>query len=323
MPADEFEIIAALFAPLASHPGARGLMDDAALLEVNGRLVVTTDAIIESVHFLADDPIDTIAKKALRVNLSDLAAKGARPTGILLTLIWPDTRPAAEITEFARSLGEDLRHYNIALLGGDTASTPGPLTVSVTAFGEPFGERVPARADAKPGEDVWLTGAIGDAWLGFEALRGNWPEAEPAERAAVIARYRLPQPRVAFAPVVSRYAGAAMDVSDGLIGDAAKLAQASGVALRLEAAAIPLSNAARAWMANEAAPSYGRLFDWGDDYEILFTAEPGRRAVIEAEAAACGVQVSRIGAVEAGDGAHFIGLDGAEGMLGYAHKLGR
>ncbi len=323
MPADEFDIIRALFAPLATHAGARGLLDDVAVLETKGRLVVTTDAIVEGVHFRFDDPIDAVAKKALRVNLSDLAAKGAAPVGALLTLIWPDQRPALEIAEFARGLGEDLHLYDVALLGGDTASTPGPLTVSITAFGAPLSAHVPARADAKPGEDIWLTGTIGDAWLGHEALCGNWPAGEAAHHAAMIARYRLPEPRTAFADIVARCAGAAMDVSDGLAGDAAKLASASGVALRIHADRVPLSDAARAWMAQ--AGSFGRLLDWGDDYEILFTAAPARRAEIESGGVAMGVRVTRIGVVEEGAGTRIEMADAsmAVGDGGYAHKLGR
>ncbi|MET0182585.1 MAG: thiamine-phosphate kinase, partial [Caulobacterales bacterium] len=146
MPADEFEIIARYFAPLATKEGARGLNDDAAVIAARGDLVVTTDAIVEGVHFLASDPIDTVAKKALRVNLSDLAAKGARPIGVLVTLIWPDDREAEKIERFARGLGEDLKFFNVSLLGGDTTSTRGPLVVSVTAIGEPAGQRTPSRA---------------------------------------------------------------------------------------------------------------------------------------------------------------------------------
>jgi thiamine-monophosphate kinase len=318
MPADEFDIIRSLFAPLATHAGARGLIDDVALI---GGLVVTTDAIVEGVHFRSDDPIETIAKKALRVNLSDLAAKGVCAKGVMLTLIWPDHRPAAQIRDFANGLAEDLALYDLALLGGDTTSTPGPLTVSITAFGEPLGARTPSRSDARVGDDVWVTGTIGDAWLGFEALRGAWPAGEANQRDAAITRYRLPEPRVGFAPMVSRFANGSMDVSDGLLGDAAKLAAASGVALQLQAAAIPISAAARTWMAHEGAHAHGRLLDWGDDYEILFTAAAADRAEIKAFATGSGVLVTRIGAVEAGAG---LFVDGAlYAATGHAHRLGR
>ena len=166
MSADEFDIIAKYFAPLAGK-GARGLMDDVATL---GNLVLTTDAIVEGVHFLADDPIDTIAKKALRVNLSDLAAKGAQPVGVLLTLVWPNTRPSAQLAAFACGLSEDLRHFNVPLLGGDTSSTPGPLTISITAIGEALGNRTPSRVDAIIGDK---SGSLAISAMRFLACRAS------------------------------------------------------------------------------------------------------------------------------------------------------
>lgn len=320
MSADEFEIIRTLFAPLAAREVARGLLDDVAVLRAQGALVVTTDAIVEGVHFRADDPIETIAKKALRVNVSDLAAKGAKPVGALLILIWPNDRSAAQIAAFARGLGEDLQHFSVPLLGGDTTSTPGPLTISMTLFGEPLGPRVPSRADAKAGQDIWVTGSLGDAWLGHEVLAGKWKSAHDA---FVVGRYRVPEPRLELAPVVARYAAAAMDVSDGLAADAGKLAAASGVRLAIEVDALPLSEAARAWRAERSG--YGRLFTWGDDYEILFTADAGDRRAIETAVASLGVQAKRIGAVEAGEG---VAMRGADGVVlsfetaGHSHQLG-
>lgn len=154
MGADEFDVIRGLFAPLATHPGARGLKDDAAVLELSGATVITTDAIVEGVHFLPEDPIATVAMKAVRVNVSDLIAKGARPIGAFLTLIWPNARPAEELRYFADAIAGEFESFSIALLGGDTTSTPGPLTVSITLLGVPLGARAPSRADAKVGEDV-------------------------------------------------------------------------------------------------------------------------------------------------------------------------
>lgn len=312
MPADEFEIIRTLFAPLATHAGARGLDDDAAVLESVGRLVITTDAIVEGVHFLPDDPIDTIAKKALRVNLSDLAAKGAKPMAVLLTLIWPHHRPAAQIAEFARGLGEDLQRYGVALIGGDTAATPGPLTISITAFGEPMGARTPSRADAKPGEDVWLTGPIGDAYLGLMALREG-----AHEQAELIARYRLPNPRVDCAGLVAECAGAAMDVSDGLVIDAGKLARASNAGMRLELERVPISPSARAWMGGRAWLL--DLISGGDDYEILFTAPAGERGRLESAG------MYRIGSICEGSEVTLLDVDDSAVQLarrGHAHWLG-
>jgi thiamine-monophosphate kinase len=331
MPADEFDIIARYFAPLATSSGARGLVDDVAVLETTGRLVVTTDAIVEGVHFLPGDPIDTIAKKALRVNLSDLAAKGAKPLGVVLTLIWPQSRPAAQIADFARGLGEDLKHYGIALLGGDTTSTPGPLTISITAFGEPLGARTPSRADARAGQQVWVTGEIGDGFLGLMSLTtapavfGATPaDQSDAFAAHMRARYRTPEPPVAFAETIARFASATADVSDGLIADAAKIAAASGVALRLDAEAIPLSAPGHAFAAQHA-DGLARLVTGGDDYQILFTAAPEhRRAILEA-GQRLGLAVALIGDVTDGQGVRLIGSGGSEMPLpsaGHRHALG-
>lgn len=327
MSADEFDIIKRLFAPLATAPGARALIDDIAVL---GDLVLTTDAIVEGVHFLADDPIDTVAKKALRVNVSDLTAKGARPVGALLTLIWPAGRPAAQIAEFARGLGEDLRLYDVPLLGGDTTSTPGPLTVSITMFGASFGTRVPSRAEAKPGEHLWVTGTIGDAFLGLRLLRAaaSISDAAPADRTDahatfVRAAYRTPSPPVRFAETVSRFAAASMDVSDGLIADAAKLAAASEVALRIAADAVPLSAAGHAYASTSGVAD---LITGGDDYQVLFTASPQARAEIMAAARAAETNVALIGEVIPGSGVRVIDAAGGEltfAAAGHSHKLGR
>ncbi|MGE3142821.1 MAG: thiamine-phosphate kinase [Hyphomonadaceae bacterium] len=317
---DEFELIARHFAPLARDPGARGLRDDAALIEGESRLVVTTDAIVEGVHFLPADPIATVAQKALRVNLSDLAAKGARPLCVLVTLIWPAARPAAQIADFARGLGEDLARFDLRLLGGDTTATPGPLTVSVTAFGAPIGARTPARADASPGEDLWITGVIGDGAAGLKALTAPAGIA-PADLAYLTARYRTPEPRTAFAGAVAALAGAAMDVSDGLIADAGKMAAAADAALEIEAALAPSSPAAR-----RVLPDLSSRLTGGDDYEILFTAAPAARAAVMAAGAAAGVAVTRIGRVVAGAGVTARGADGtllSFARAGHVHRLGR
>ncbi len=318
--ADEFDIIARHFAPLATSSDARGLRDDAALLAVSGPLVITTDAIVEGVHFLSDDPIDTVARKALRVNISDLVAKGARPIGVLLTLIWPDDRSAEDIALFAQGLGADLREYGVTLLGGDTTRTPGPLTVSVTALGAPLGACTPARADARIGDDLWVTGAIGDAGLGLATLRGAYANLDPVHRAVLVAAYRTPAPPVAFAPAIAAHAHASMDISDGLAADAAKMAAASGLALRIEAARVPVSDAARALGADLAG-----LMAAGDDYQALFTAAPQARDALEAAAAAARIALRRIGAAEQGAGVRFVAADGSALALastGHVHRLG-
>lgn len=333
MPADEFDIIRDLFAPLATSSSARGLTDDVTVLETNGQLVVTTDAIVEGVHFLSDDPIETVAKKALRVNLSDLTAKGAKCVGVLLTLIWPTSRPSAQIAEFARGLGEDLKRFDIPLLGGDTTSTDGPLTVSITAFGAPLGARVPARGDARVGQQLWITGSVGEGFLGLRSLRQApsvlGASAEDQSDAGVIGArdcYRVPRPPMQFAEIVARYAAAAMDVSDGLVGDAAKIAAASNVALRIDAEAIPLSSAGHAYVSKHGAKGLAEIITAGDDYQVLFTAAPEHRGQILAAARETETNVALIGDVEAGAGVRVVGAGGVAldiASMSHVHKLGR
>ena len=333
MSADEFDTIRDLFAPLATTAGGRGLIDDVAVLEANGSLVVTTDAIVQGVHFLAEDPIDTVAKKALRVNLSDLTAKGAKGVGALVTLVWPNSRPASQIADFARGLGEDLKFYDVPLLGGDTTSTPGPLTVSVTAFGQPLGERIPSRADARAGDQVWITGEIGDAWLGLmslmeaPAILGAMPSDQVDAFAALVReRYRMPTPPIAFGEAIARFAHASADVSDGLLADAANIARASRVAIRIDAEAIPLSAPAHAYVSQHGNDGLIRLATAGDDYQSLFTAAPEQRGEIMSEAKRLGVAVTLIGDVETGAGVRLVGAGGGElsvGATGHRHRLGR
>ncbi|TKW76938.1 MAG: thiamine-phosphate kinase, partial [Bradyrhizobium icense] len=229
----EDSLIARYFKPIATDPGALALIDDAAVLQAQGAdIVVTTDAIVEGVHFLADDPPETIARKALRVNLSDLAAKGAQPAGFVLTLALR-TADDSWLKPFAASLGEDARSYACPLLGGDTVSTPGPLTISITAFGRvPVGKMV-YRNGARPGDRVVVTGTIGDAALGLDVLKGGAVATAIADDAAarqlLVGRYRVPQPRNALAAAILAHASAAMDLSDWLAGDLTKLCAASGV----------------------------------------------------------------------------------------------
>jgi thiamine-monophosphate kinase len=304
MPSGEDDLIARYFKPLAAAPGALGLTDDAAILQAGGDdIVITTDAIVAGVHFLPDDPPDTVARKALRVNLSDLAAKGAEPAGFVLTLALRDVNETW-LAPFARALGEDADQFGCPLLGGDTVSTPGPAMISVTAFGRlPLGKMV-RRSTARVGDTLVVTGTIGDATLGLAILKEEQGplESDATARAALIERYRVPQPRVALARAVRNHASAAMDVSDGLMGDLAKLCGASNVSAVVEAAALPLSAPAGTWLASD--PSLvTRLVSGGDDYEILCTVPENRLAAFEAAARSAGVSVSVIGRIVAGKAA--------------------
>lgn len=306
MASGEDSLISRYFAPLATDPGAFGLRDDAAVLRTAGEdLVVNTDAIVEGVHFLPGDPPDTIARKALRTNLSDLAAKGAEPAGFVLTLALK-SRDEAWLAAFARGLGEDIHAYGCPLLGGDTVSTPGPMMISVTAFGRIPEGRIVRRQGARVGDRIVVTGTIGDAALGLAVLQGRLTIADAD---ALIARYRVPQPRTALARAVRDHATASMDVSDGLAGDLAKLCQVSGVSAVIEAARVPLSAQAQALL-DAGAIGFETLVAGGDDYEILCTMPEARLASFMALAEEAGVSAAVIGEVVAGDAPPCL-VDGA------------
>lgn len=320
----EDNLIARYFRPLATDAGALGLIDDVALLAATSQnLVVTTDAIVEGVHFLPDDPPDTIARKALRVNLSDIAAKGADPAGFVLTLALRDAGEAW-LASFAKAIGEDAVEFGCPLLGGDTVSTPGPLMISITAFGHvPVGKMV-HRGGAKAGDRVVVTGTIGDAALGLRVLRGDIPREtlDAPSREQLVQRYRVPQPRNAVALAVREYATAAMDVSDGLAGDLAKLCAASGVSATIDIPAIPLSEPARTMLA-EAQVSLENIVAGGDDYEVLCTVPENRWDAFSAAATEANTLVTSIGRVVSGqEMPRFVDDDGNPIMLkrlSYSH----
>jgi thiamine-monophosphate kinase len=299
----EDSLIARYFKPLATDPGALGLVDDAAILKSQGEdIVVTTDAVVEGVHYLATDPPDTIARKALRVNLSDLAAKGATPAGFVLTLALR-SKEDAWLRPFADALGEDAKTFACPLLGGDTVSTPGPQMISITAFGRvPRGQMV-GRTGARPGDRILVTGTIGDAALGLDVLKGGEAAvaltSDPNAREMLISRYRVPQPRNALAQAVREHATAAMDVSDGLAGDLTKLCAASGVSATIDVASVPLSAAAAGLIAANVV-CVETLLAGGDDYEVLCTVPPAQGELLIALGRAAGLPVTAIGTIMAG-----------------------
>lgn len=312
MPSGEDHLIERFFRPLACHPGALQLLDDAAMLEppMGSDLVLTTDAVIAGVHFFPSDPPDAIAKKALRTNLSDLAAKGAEPLGFLLTLALPREIEDKWIASFADGLGADCKAYGCPLLGGDTDRTHGLLSVSITAFGHvPHGKMV-QRAGAKPGEAIVVTGTIGDAALGLllrrEPQRAERMGLSLSERAHVIGRYLLPEPRIALAVALREHASAAIDISDGLVGDLMKLAAASGVSARVEISRLPLSHAA-----NKIFLAEPKLIETiatgGDDYEILAVVPQAALSALHKVAKKSGIALTEIGAIGTGEGVEILG----------------
>jgi thiamine-monophosphate kinase len=304
----EDEIIAKLFAPLAGVAGL-GLADDAACLvpPLGQDLVLTSDMITAGVHFFADDPPDAIAAKALRVNLSDLAAKAAQPLGFLLSLGLPGDWTLVWLEAFAAALGRDAAAYACPLLGGDTVKMLGPLTISITALGAvPRGRMVP-RPGAKAGDRLYVSGTIGDAALGLRLRRGmpadaGWIGRLSAEAHDFLAaRYLYPQPRLALCDALRAHARAAMDISDGLAGDLAKMLRLTGVTAEVAFADVPLSPAAREALA--LAPELASvILSGGDDYEILAAVPAQDSAAFEDKAAAAGCHMTAIGLVEARGG---------------------
>jgi thiamine-monophosphate kinase len=295
----EFELISRHFTHLAG-PGALGLTDDAAVITppANRQLVISADAMVQGVHFLPDDPPETIGRKLLRANLSDLAAMGAEPLGYLLTVSVPKDTPDAWFAGFAAGLAQDQAQFGITLLGGDTTSTPGPISLSATVLGHVAPGAALTRAGARPGDGIYVTGTIGDGALGLRALRGELADAD----GFLSNRYRLPQPRLGLS--LAGIASAAMDVSDGLLQDLAHLCRASGVGAEVQAAHVPRSAAARA-----AGPSWLPLcLTGGDDYELLLAVPASAEAALLAEAERAQVPMTRIGRfVE--DARHFDVLD--------------
>ncbi len=305
----EDKLIARFFKPLATHPGALGLTDDAAFITPppGHDLVLKTDAIVGGVHFFANDDAEMVARKALRVNLSDLAAKGAKPLGFLVSLALSKQTNAKWLTAFARGLKIDAEAYECTLFGGDTDRTPGPVTISVAMFGVvPEGTMV-RRAGAQPGDSVFVSGTIGDAALGLrlrDKSAKRW-KLSASQRKHLASRYLLPQPRNALAEAVRTHASAAMDISDGLAGDFAKLCRVSKVAADIDLAKVPLSDGARA--ALKADPKLIEpILTGGDDYEIVCTVPAAKVTSFHAAARAAGVAVAEIGRVKVGEGARFL-----------------
>jgi thiamine-monophosphate kinase len=287
----EFALIARHFRPLAG-PGALDLGDDAALLvPPKGRdLVLTVDAMVAGVHFLPADPPDLVGRKLLRVNLSDLAAKGATPLGYLMTVSAPRNTPDAWFAGFAAGLAADQAEFTVTLLGGDTTSTPGPISLSLTIVGHVAPGQMVHRAGARAGDGVWVTGTIGDGALGLAVAQGKL--TDPTGH--LLDRYRLPRPRLGLP--IAGVASAGMDVSDGLVQDLGHLCRAAGLAAEIEAPLVPLSDAARA-----AGPDWlTTCLTGGDDYELLLAVPPSREAALQQAAQASGIPVTRIGSFRPG-----------------------
>ena len=324
----EDRLIARHFRPLATHPGARALVDDAAVVAVpkGYELVLTTDAIITGVHFFPDYPPEAVARKALRVNLSDLAGKGARPLGFLMSIALTREVTDRWLKKFTGALSADAKKFGCPLLGGDTDRTPGRLAVTIAAFGTiPRGKMV-RRDGARGGDRVVVSGTIGDAALGVILRRDpgaakRWG-LDRTMRAHLLDRYLVPQPRGALAPALRRHAHGAMDVSDGLAGDLAKMCRAARLDASIDVARVPLSRAARAVLVAEPA-LIETILTGGDDYEVLAAVPARKVAALRKAAAAAGVALTEIGRFSAGTGqTRFVDTQGrahAFARAGYSH----
>ena len=317
MAEDEFSIIEDLFAPLTEGAeGAFGLKDDAALLPQGG-YVITKDVMIEGVHFRTDDALDKVAQKLLRVNLSDLAAKGARPLGYFLGCTWPAGFKRKDIATFVHGLEEDQEALRIKLYGGDTSvhrDENAPLVLSATFFGAPPRHGIIRRNGASAGDDIYVTGTIGDAGLGLRSFEKG-AKFSGEHKKFLMERYQLPDPRVTIGGALAGLATAAIDVSDGLIADCGHLVSSAGdeICAVLRTEAMPLSEAAQSWLEEQksADAAFAELAGFGDDYEILFTAPTSRRRSVEMAANVAKTPVARIGTMAKGDdGVTLLNPDG-------------
>lgn len=303
--AGEFETIRRLFAPLAHPEWGRGLRDDVAVVpsRAGHDLVLTKDVLVEGVHFLPTDPLDTVARKLLRVNLSDLAAKGAEPFGYLLACHWSERCGWPERMTFVDGLRADQKAFGVALLGGDTVVTPGPASFSITLLGWTPRGRTVGRGGARVDDLVFVTGSIGDGWLGLQAAQ-NKLSLQPDRVAALLDQYRTPTPRVEFSAAIRDFASASIDVSDGLVADLGHLAETSGVRVEVDLELVPRSAAAQAWYEGrvDEQAALESLATGGDDYEIAFTARAADEAALRREAERRHLRLTRIGRVAAGQG---------------------
>jgi len=323
----EFAFIHRRLAPLAAGaPGALRLEDDAAFLvhRPGYDTVIAADMLIAGRHFPIDAPMDLAGRKALRANLSDLAAMGAEPAAYLLSMAWPSGIDSDDRDLLIDGLAADQAHYGLHLLGGDTTSGAGPLVIAITAIGStPEGEAV-LRSSAEPGDLVAVTGEIGDAALALDLIEGRAQADEAVER-ALRARYFTPEPRLAAAGALRRHASAAIDVSDGLVADAAHLGEASGVQLSLELERVPVSAHAQAWIGRQPDPraAMARLAAGGDDYELVCTVPPDELAAFEAACAAIKLRLTVIGSVTASEPAGAVctweGAPFEPGTPGFTH----
>jgi thiamine-monophosphate kinase len=310
----EIALIAEYLAPLATSRGSFGLKDDAALLAglPSTGLAVTADALVAGVHFFeSDDPAD-VAYKALAVNVSDLAAKGAKPLGYVMTLA-PSEAPTED---WARRLSSGLARaqdaFGMSLFGGDTVTARGAWWLSITAFGEAPARGLVPRSGAKAGDYLYVSGTLGDSALGLKLRRGQLQaDLSPEDTQFLLRRYLYPEPRLALASALTAYASAAMDISDGLALDLSRMCAASGVSAQVYVPQIPLSGAARQVLAAKRE-EIQTILSGGDDYEILAAVPAPEVSAFEKASTEAGIPIAWIGTVLSGsEPPNFLDADGS------------
>jgi len=319
---NEFDLISKYFSPLAKAVrGAEGLTDDACFLKIKntGTMVVTTDTIIEDVHYISDTPAELIARKLLRVNISDLAAKSAIPAYYTLNITMNEKVDEAWLDSFTRGLKADQRKYGIMLAGGDTTRSTGRMSFSVTAIGESI--KPVKRATAKQGDIIYVTGSIGDSFLGLQLRQSKLERTAITRADYFINRYNLPEPKLDFGVLLGGFASAACDISDGLVADLGHICQASDAAAMIRSSAIPLSTQALS-LIKRGSYKLEQFITHGDDYEICFTVPPHKQAIAEEAARKTETRISAIGEVIKGKGVLVINDKGRPVIVnhgGYSH----
>lgn len=321
----EFARIESFFAPLAlGHKAALELRDDAALLDVpvGQQLVVSADMLIAGVHFRHQDSLYNIARKSLRVNLSDLAGKGALPLGYFLSLGWPRDLPDSEMQDFSKGLEQDGKDFNIPLLGGDLIANKGVLIIAITILGTLAAGTMILREGAQVHDDIYVSGNIGDSALGLMLLEERQKNLSCEQQGYLQQRYLLPIPRLALGRALGPLIHAGMDISDGLLADLDHLCRASGVGAKLLVANLPVSSAAHKLIEKDDS-LWDLIFSGGDDYELLFAADPKHRTAIASLGNRQDITLSRIGSITVESGIRIVDEKGREqvhsGAGGYRH----
>ena len=313
----EFDLIKTYFAPLAGPEGLE-LVDDAACLtpKAGFDLVLTKDTMVEGVHFPHASNPELIARRLMRVNLSDLAAKGAVPRGYLLSIAWPNSLGGAVLNDQARMFASGLKaeqdRFDFKLYGGDTVSTLGPMVVSATFIGHvPKGAMV-TRSGAQPGDDVWLTGTLGQACLGLKVIEDDTAVADidPQVKVRWQQAYYCPEPRLDMMKILRTKATASADISDGLLADLGHIGRASALAMDISLESIPLRTDVRQWVSGQQDETLLQLITFGDDYEIAFIAHPEDADAIRTHARSLAFPLTHIGVCRSGAGVNLLRENG-------------